>query len=342
MTNMTKDYYKILEITEYSTQEEIKSAYRKLARMYHPDIAGNNSDVIIKFKEINEAYETLSNLIKKNDYDKARRFYNYSSKNNKEANNSTNPQQKTECKKDVKNKQNKKQKSSFMSEVEEFFAEKIKENKTNDKKENFIPQKGKDIHSDVEITIEEAINGTTKIINMLQTSVCQNCGGRKFVNGSLCPFCKGKGDSVKHKKFKVKIPAGIKNKSKIRLSEEGEKGLNGGRNGDLYLTVHIKEPKEFKTEGLNIIKTIQIRPQDAVLGTMIKVTTPCGTVSVKINPYTQNNQKIRLSGCGHKQAEKTGDMILVVEVKIPQTLTEEELSLYSRLRDINNDTSYSF
>ena len=76
---MTKDYYKILNISELSTQEEIKSAYRKLARMYHPDIAGNSSSVITKFKEINEAYEILSNVIKKNDYDKARKFYNYSS-----------------------------------------------------------------------------------------------------------------------------------------------------------------------------------------------------------------------------------------------------------------------
>lgn len=125
------------------------------------------------------------------------------------------------------------------------------------------------------------VSGTTKIINMLQTQICPKCGGRKFVNGSVCSCCKGKGETSTYKRFNVKIPAGIKDKSKIRLAEEGERGQNGGRNGDLYLTIHIREPKGYKTDGLNILKTIQIAPYEAVLGGEVTVSTLIGNVAFK-------------------------------------------------------------
>ena len=231
---MTKDYYKILEISEFSTQDEIKCAYRKLARKWHPDIAGNRSDVISKFKEINEAYEVLSNNTKKEEYDKARKFYNYASK--KQTNKTTNPN----VKKQTKTEKKQENKASFSFNWEEFIAKKhLKEHFKTENKENKIPQKGNDINTDVEISIEEALNGTTKIVNMLQTAICPKCNGRKFVNGSICYNCGGEGKVSEYKKFSVKIPAGIKNNSKIRLSGEGEKGLYGGKNGDLYITVYI-------------------------------------------------------------------------------------------------------
>ena len=116
---------------------------------------------------------------------------------------------------------------------------------------------------------------------MLQTQICPKCGGRKFVNGSVCSCCKGKGETSTYKRFNVKIPAGIKDKSKIRLAEEGERGQNGGRNGDLYLTIHIREPKGYKTDGLNILKTIQIAPYEAVLGGEVTVAKLGGDVCLK-------------------------------------------------------------
>ena len=240
---MTKDYYKILDIPEFSTSEEIKSAYRKLARRWHPDVAGSSADVISKFKEINEAYEILSNNSKKADYDKARKFYSYGTSSQKTYNKTTtNPNFKETYKEEKK--------SSFWDEL---FAQ---------KSEVKVPKKGEDIYS-----------------------------------------------------------------------EEGEKGLNGGRNGDLYLTIHIREPKNYKTEGLNILKTIQITPYEAVLGADVNVPTLLGNISMKISPNTRNGQKIRLSGCGIEQNNKVGDMIVTVEIQIPDNLTEEEISLYKQLRD---------
>ena len=341
---MTKDYYKILHISENSTQEEIKSAYRRLARKWHPDIAGNSEDVIANFKDINEAYEILSNEIKKADYDKARRFYSYSGLgagvngiNNgadKETNGCTNKetyQKEKREKEKTTSKQTYHTKDSFKFSWEDFFFK-------TQRQEKDIAKKGKDIYSDIEISIFEALGGTTKVINMLQTNLCPKCHGRKFVNGSECSFCKGKGETSTYKRFNVRIPAGISDKSKIRLAGEGEKGINGGANGDLYLTVHIKEPKGYKTDGLNILKTIPITPFEAVLGANIAIPTLTGNVSLKIAPNTRNGQKIRLSGCGIEQNNKVGDMIVTVEIQIPKNLSEEEINLYKRLAEISTST----
>ncbi len=336
---MTKDYYQILEITEFSTQEEIKMAYRKLARKWHPDVAGNSNDVISKFKEINEAYEILSNNIKKADYDRARKFYNYAKSSKTEAKNTEQKTENTTTKPDFKEtKQSntkKEEKFAFSFNWEEFIAKKCRTNHYK-KEENKSAKRGNDIYTDIEISVFEAINGTNKVVNMLQTQVCPICGGRKFVNGSICNECHGTGETSNYKKFSVKIPAGIKDKSKIRLAGEGEAGSNGGKNGDLYLTVHILEPKSYKTDGLNILKTVQIAPYDAVLGTTISVTTLKGNVSVKIPANTQNGQKIRLNACGIETPSKQGDMIITIEIQLPKELSNEEIELYKKLRDISS------
>ena len=180
------------------------------------------------------------------------------------------------------------------------------------------------------------MSGTVKTINMLQTQVCPKCNGRRFANGSICSHCKGKGEVSEYKKFNVKIPAGITNKSKIRLSGEGTRGINGGKNGDLYITINIKEPKTYQTEGLDIIKTIPVTPYEAVLGANISIVTLNGKVTVKLPPHTQNGQKIRLNNCGLVQNNKIGDMILRVEIQIPKNLSEEELDLYKKLEEISS------
>lgn len=322
---MTKDYYKILGVTEFDSAENIKTAYRKLARKWHPDVAGNTPDVMAKFKEINEAYETLSNQIKKNEYDKAKRFYDYAN------NTKTKNQEKT-----TQNHSNPQtEKKGFKFNWEEFLGKKYRET-VFQQQETKTPKRGEDISSDIEISIFEALSGVNKTINMLQTQVCPKCKGKKFVNGTKCHECNGKGEFTSYKKFNIKIPAGIKNHSKIRLAGEGAKGLYGGQNGDLYITVHIQEPKSYKTEGLNILKTIPISPYEAILGATLRVSTLNGVVKINIAPFTQNGQKIRLAGCGIVQNEKIGDMIVTVEIKIPNKLTKEEIDLYKKLEEISS------
>ena len=343
---MTKNYYEILGVSEACSEQELKTAYRKLARKWHPDIAGNTTEVVSKFKEINEAYEVLSDKVKKAEYDTMNRYYNYSSKNTKQekSENATKP--------DFNNthKENKKaqgaKNSGFNFNWEDFlskykeYAEKYENSKTKTKQEPKVKygnaRRGKDINTDVEITIAEAISGTTKVINMLNTHLCPKCLGRKFVNGAACSHCKGKGETSEYKRFTVKIPAGVKDNSKIRLAGEGDSGINGGSNGDLYITVHIKSPLDYKTDGNNILKTVTLAPYEAVLGGNITVKVPDGNITVKISPNTQNGQKIRLSGCGINVNGKIGDMILTVEIQIPKNLSNQEIELYKRLQEISS------
>lgn len=345
MTNMTKDYYKILGVSDNCTESELKSAYRKLARKWHPDIAGNTNDVVAKFKEINEAYEVLSDKVKKAEYDTINRYYNYSS--DKKSTGTTEPNFKNTKANSTKKTEHEKS-AGFNFNWEEFLSKykdytnkyqearkkenEYKKQNTNAKYGN--SKRGKDINTDVEITIAEAINGCTKVINMLNTNVCPYCNGRKFINGTICPHCKGNGKTSDYKRFSVKIPAGVKDNSKIRLSGEGNRGLNGGKNGDLYITVHIKSPLDYKTEGNNVLKTITLAPYEAVLGGNISVKTFDGNINVKITPNTQNGQKIRLSGCGINVNGKIGDMILTVEIQIPKNISNQEIELYKRLKEI--------
>ena len=341
MTNMTKDYYKILGVSQNCSEQELKSAYRKLARKFHPDIAGNSGEVVSKFKEINEAYEVLSDKVKRAEYDTVNGFYNYSSTKqdeNKQKTTST-PDDFKRTKNETKKEEQKSSNFNFKwEEILSKYREFAKNTKEETKAQYGNAKRGKDINTDIEITITEAISGTQKVINMLQTQVCPKCGGRRFINGSICSHCKGKGESSDYKRFSVKIPAGIKNNSKIRLAGEGEKGINGGANGDLYITVHIQAPVDYKTDGNNIIKTITIAPFEAVLGGNISVKTFDGNVTVKIAPNTQNGQKIRLSGCGINKNGKIGDMILVVEIQIPKNLSHEEIELYKKLQDISSQS----
>ena len=354
MTNMTKDYYKILGVSSECTEQEIKSAYRKLARKWHPDVAGNSDDVVNKFKEINEAYEVLSDKTKKAEYDTINRYYKYSSKKAEKSDKNENSEYTTSPNFKNTGKQTKEEcnKTSgfnfnwedFISKYKDYVNKYNESNNNNQKNANNASQKakygyskkGKDINTEVEITIAESINGATKIINMISTSECEHCKGRKFINGAICTHCKGTGEHSEYRRFTVKIPAGIKDNSKIRLSGEGEKGLYGGKNGDLYITVHVKAPLDYKTEGNNIIKNITLEPYEAVLGGTISVKTFDGSINVKISPNTQNGQKIRLNGCGINVNGKVGDMILVVEIQIPQNLSENEIELYKKLRELSS------
>ena len=284
---MTKNYYKILGVSELCSDSELKSAYRKLARKWHPDIAGNTEEVVAKFKEINEAYEVLSDKVKRAEFDTVNRYYNYSSEKSEYKNtsssstskNATNPEFKND-----NNKQNEQKFNGFNFNWEDFlskykeYSNKYEQSKRNSKKYSTNPEtkssnakygnsvRGNDINTDVEITIAEAVSGTTKVINMLNTQVCPKCNGRKFINGTACPHCKGKGINTDYRRFTVKIPAGVKDNSKIRLAGEGGQGINGGKNGDLYINVHIKPPIDYKIEGNNVLKTVTLTPYEAVLG----------------------------------------------------------------------------
>ncbi len=323
----TKDYYKILDIDEMATDSDIKTAYRSLARKFHPDIAGSSSENIERFKEINEAYTTLIDRRKRYDYDALRRLYSYTKQPTCDEKAAFNTQQ-SNSGMDFKTKY---QSKNYFSGMWEDFK-----NQYQQKQQTPLPENGSDITTEVNITIEESIHGTSKKINVLHTKTCSKCNGRKFVNGTACSHCNGSGLESEHKKFTVKIPANVKNGYKIRIADEGNPGINGGKNGNLYLLIKIENNSNFKYDGCNVLKTVPITPYEAVLGADIEIPVPDGKLTMKILPNTNSGQKFRLQGQGITKNGVKGDLIITVEIKIPDNLTNEEIDLYRKLAKISS------
>ena len=315
----TKDFYKILGITEHATEIEIKTAYRKLARTHHPDIAGATPECVQIFKDINEAYETLMDRKKRYEYDALRRLYSYASQKN------TTPPP------------HKKEETSYTSKTKNSFWEDfLKYQKQKETYSTPMPQNGSDITTEITLTYAEANNGTQKRVNILHTKPCDTCKGRKFINGCKCNSCNGTGIVSEHKKLTVKIPANVKNGYKIRIAGEGNQGANGGKNGNLYLIIKIEKSFNFKYDGNNIHRTIPITPAEAVLGASIELSTPDGKITMKVLPNTNSGQKFRLQGQGLTKDGTTGDLIVTVEIKIPSNISNEERELYKKLAKLNS------
>lgn len=347
--NKKANYYDILGVKLTAQSADIKSAYRKLARKYHPDVSGNNPEYVEKFKEITTAYETLIDDEKRRQYDILSNLY-YTRKQEEEREKSEELQKAKEkaeaeakkakeeaTKREAQRTYNRnragkdfKKDKGFSNVLNEIIGN-IKNNKSKDKPS---PKTGEDITCDISLTMIEAINGCNKTINILITEPCKSCEGRKFINGSQCKICNGKGEIQNHKKITVKVPSGVKNGSKIRIPNEGNKGLYGGKNGDLYLEVKIEADGLYQYDGLNINYTLNIAPYDAVLGVMKELSLPSGKISMKIMPHTTQGQKYRLANQGLKKGNKTGDVIVIINIEIPKKLSKEEFELYKKLKKI--------
>lgn len=314
-----KNYYSILGVTPDSSNAEIKSAYRKLARKFHPDINPAGAE---RFKDICEAYETLSDEKKRLQYDTINGFF----KREKTHTSSEKAEQEyTKTKSDQTVK-----KEEFSKKINDIFEEFGKK-----KKAKSIPKRGDDIFEEISITIKEAVNGTVRNVNVMHTSECPHCKGRKFINGSACPVCNGKGEKSEHKKISVKIPKNIKNGAKLRIPNEGASGENGGKNGDLYLKIKIEPNSKMQIVGNDVIYNVPITPFEAVLGGSVSIPAFEGNLTLKIPAKTHSGQKFRLAGQGLKSANKSGDMIIIVHIEIPSSLSDDEIRLYEKLKKLS-------
>ncbi len=317
-----KNFYSILGVTPDSSDAEIKSAYRKLARKFHPDINPNGAE---QFKDICKAYETLSDKKKRIQYDTLNGFF----KTNKEKQFTSSEKADQEYKKTAQPKEESKAKNEeFSKKINDIFEEFGKKTKSK-------PVRGKDIYENLAITIKEAVNGTTRTVNVLHTSECPHCKGRKFINGSFCTVCNGSGEKSEHKKISVKIPKNVKNGTKLRIPNEGTTGENGGKKGDLYLKINIEPNSKIQIEGEDIIYNVPITPYEAALGGKISVPVFDGNVNLKIPSGTNSGQKFRLAGQGIKSKGKSGDMIVKVYIEIPSSLSDDEIRLYEKLKKLS-------
>ena len=352
-----KNYYDVLGVTPDSTAAEVKSAYRSLARKFHPDV-NKSPESIQLFKELSEAYEVLSDDKKRHQYDMLNGFYrkpcNENFKNDDSFHKSTagdkkfysqNPE--PETKRNSKNKSdaeyrrdnfNYYRSDKILKDVLNDIIDGIKTKKSAANNPHKEPKNGDDIFVDVSISLAEAVKGTSRTINVLQSGLCPDCEGRKFINGAKCPSCGGSGEYRQQKKLTVQIPAGIKDCAKLRVAGEGNSGFAGGNAGNLFVKVKIEPDSNIKVEGSDILYRLPLSPFEAVLGGKIKIPLFDGAVNLIIPPLTKSGQKFRLAKQGIKTNGKFGDMIVTVEIQIPKNLSEDEIKLYEKLKKLSRSS----
>lgn len=348
-----KDYYAILGVSKNATEDEIKKAYRNLARKYHPDINPNNKQAEELFKEINEAYEVLSDPIKRRNYDQLGEAfftpkneggfgYHYSGRDFF---------------------------SDFFGDTFEGFFSNFFGTK---RKKRDIP--GEDIDIDLTVSFEEAIRGCNKTISLRYEIICDkcngsgldrnnasicshcsgsgyvfekigtiniqktcsNCGGSGYTNLKSCLKCGGQGTLKKEEKVSISIPPAADNGDVIIIKGKGKTGKGNAPSGNLNVHITVLPHKLFKRIQNDVYIDLPISITEAILGGNVEIPTPYGEkINVTIPPNTDNNRKLRIAGKGIQNPKKgTGDLYLVVSVKMPKDLpfeakkTVEELKKY--------------
>ncbi|MGD2065179.1 MAG: DnaJ C-terminal domain-containing protein [Dehalococcoidia bacterium] len=322
-----KDYYQILGVSRNASEKEIKQAYRRLARKYHPDINPGDKSAEAKFKEINEAHEVLSNPEKRKKYDQFGEQWEYADQFAKSAGQER-----------VRWDFGRGGTSFEYGDVSGFgdiFSSLFGDSGIGSRAKRG-PRRGQDVESLIEVTLEEAYHGSTRLMQLQTQEPCTACGGTGAVGNRVCTICNGAGGKITPKRLEVKIPAGVKDGSRIRIAGEGGPGLTGGSKGDLYLVVKVLPNKLFERKGDDLHTEVSVPLATAILGGEVKLSTLNGSLSLKIPPETQNGKVFRLAGKGMPQLgnNKYGNMFAKVKVALPTELTEEEKKLFEKLRSL--------
>lgn len=353
------DYYEILGVSKNATKEEIKVAFRKKARLLHPDV-NKAPDAEEKFKELGKAYETLSDDNKRATYDR------YGEDGLKNAGFDTG--------------------GPFaggfgnLNDIFESFFGGFGGFGFGGMQDPNAPQRGDDLRYDIKIKFEEAAFGVEKEIKFSHLETCKQCGGTgakagstpkvcpkcngagqvqsvtrtplgSFSQISVCPqchgsghvidtpcsYCNGSGYETKERKLQIKIPAGVDDMAKMRISGEGDCGTNGGQSGDLFVVIHVTPSKYFKRDGINVITELDISPAQAVMGDKVAVKTLYGNATIEIPQGVQYGHLIKIKGAGFpvlSRPSQKGDHIVVLKIKTPTNLNEVEKNLYKQLYEL--------
>jgi molecular chaperone DnaJ len=352
--NVTKrDYYEILGVAREIDTPGLKSAYKKLAMKYHPDRNPNDQESEEKFKEAAEAYSILSDPQKRAAYDR----YGHQGLQGFGANQGFDPNAFTDF-------------SDILGDLfglGDMFGGGGKRGRSRS-------QRGEDLRYDLEINLEDAIRGLSVDIQVPRLDLCSRCegtGAEKHDGLVSCPMCHGRGEVIyqqsflqirrtcnqcggrgqivrrpctqckgeryvrTERKLKVNIPAGVDNGTRLRLSNEGQPGLNSGPPGDLYVVVQVKEHPIFERQGDELHCTIPINIAQAALGTEVDLLTFDGLQTVKIPEGSQGGSRIRLRNMGvpRLQGSSRGDLFVHIDVRVPSKLTREQRKMFEQLRE---------
>jgi molecular chaperone DnaJ len=319
-----KDHYQILGVTRNASEKEIKQAYRRLARKHHPDLNPGDKSAEARFKEINAAYEVLSNPEKRKKYDQFGDQWEYAEQFAKAGD-----QQR------VRRDFGKGGATFEYGDLGSVFSSLFGDAGTGSGMRRG-PQRGQDIESPIEVSLEEAYRGSTRVVQLEAEEPCTACGGIGRVGNRVCTICDGTGGKAVPKRLEVKIPAGVKDGSRIRIAGEGVPGRVGGSKGDIYLVVKIVPHKLFERKGDDLYAEVSVPLAAAILGGEVGLATLNGNLSLKIPPETQNGKVFRLAGKGMPQLGNAnyGNLFAKVKVVLPTNLTDEERRLFERLRSL--------
>ena len=357
-----RDYYEVLGVDKNATEEEIKSAFRKLAKKYHPDVS-KEENAAEKFKEAQEAYAVLSDANKRKQYDQ---FGHNAFSNNQGGSSGFEGF-------DFGN-------MSDMSDIFEDILGGMGFSSGSRRKSNRATR-GNDILYRMTIDFEEAAFGCKKDINVdvvedcdecngdggFNKTTCSNCHGSgvitseqrtmfgSFLSKTTCPYCNGTGNSFEKKCTKcrgtgkvknnktitVTVPAGIDTDNRLRLQGKGEVGQNGGRNGDLYIEFTVRDHEYYKRVDDDIYLEVPLTITDAVLGCKKEIPTLYGNVFLTIPEGTQNGDKLRLrsKGIENVNSKRKGDMYVITKVIIPEKINREQRKLFEQLQDTELDNT---
>ncbi len=356
-----RDYYEVLGVSKNATDAEIKSAFRKLAKKYHPDVS-KEANASEKFKECQEAYAVLSDPNKRKQYDQ----FGHSAFSGNGAG-GTGGFDFSEF--------------DFSDIFSDIFGGGFGFNTGRSSKRT---HRGNDRVVRIELDFMEAVKGTVASLDLDVYELCDECDGKgghdektcpdchgsgyvarsqstifgSFMTQTTCPTCHGKGVSysrtcskckgqgriAKHKTLEVKVPAGVDTGNQLKMAGKGEAGVNGGPNGDLYIEFIVNKHPLFVRDGNDIYLRVPISLTEAILGSKIEVPTIYGNVILTIPEGTQNNDKQRLKGKGiaDVNTSRKGDMYVIMNVLMPTKLSKDQKRLFKELDDTNLKTHEDF
>ena len=358
-TATSKDYYQVLGVPEKADAGEIKKAYRKLAKQYHPDANQNDPRAADRFKEIGEAYAVLSDPEKRKQYDQMRRMGPFSGFGGAPRGGAgfgsataRGPSGERFTVDDL----------GDLGGIGDLFSSIFDFGRK--RKTRTGPERGANVEYVVEVPFETAARGGTVAVTVPVVEECNTCGGTGAAPGTRtapcaecsgtgtvsfgqggfavnrpcpacygrgqvpiqpCPSCSGSGQVRQERQIRLKVPAGVDTGSKIRLAGQGERGHAGGTSGDLLITVHVKPHRFFRRKGLDIHCTVPVNIAQAALGSKVRVRiVGGGKVSLKVPPGTQSGTKFRIPGQGIEKGGKRGDQYVQVKIIVPEELGEDQ------------------
>jgi molecular chaperone DnaJ len=328
-----KDYYSLLGVNRKASEKEIKQAFRRLARKHHPDVNPSDKAAENKFKEISQAYEVLSDKEKRKKYDQFGDQWQYADQFTKASGGQPPPFTDT----DFSNIFGGGSRSyHYGSEgLDSLFDELLRGSRAGTYTSR-APRRGQDLEQQVEVTLEEAFNGTSRLLSLRAEEPCPTCSGNGRIQNVACSTCRGQGTTSRVKRLEVKIPAGVKTGSRVRVAGKGGQGHGGGVGGDLYLAIKVKPHHLFERRGDDLHVTVDVGLTTAMLGGEIQVPTLMGKLALKIPAETQNGRTFRLAGQGmlHLGKASRGDLKARVNVMLPDKLSAEEKELFKKLSQL--------